>query len=447
MIDTDYIIVLSICFLVEDWHMLQDEYDAVKNELTDLKNKRQKFEDKLKQSYSEEDIIECKYQIKKIDKEMPVLRRKCRILRGKLRQQKENDFLYKKLYVELDDYLISEINQIFNINPISDECTLRYLVENYYEYQIYTVVNLLKALSPSERGNFIKTMDAQNISGDFSEKSLYDLIELLRILSLSEQVNFIKTINAQNISIDVLVNSYCDSITEEMLNPRIKNLFEDAESSCIKFKKYENGELNVIYDLSQKFELESYLLKEFDYYLKDIITKSYYNETGSDVDWEDIPEYDKLRFMPKDVSQIIDDSFYDTIYDMSIGEFDFYLEIKYPEHTTPIIEQTSEYKQRKLYKRNVDNYNRLIEKKRQEKQSIRYENICNKKLTKESPIEDIADCFCKIEGFNAWEYDKKDSKKIVFKVLHADGKNYSRMKKVEVKKLKKWADKYFNLTN
>ena len=424
--------------------MLQDEYDAVKNELTNLKTQRQEFEDKLKQSYSEEDIIECKYQIKKIDKEIPVLRKKCSVLNEKLMIQKEKDFLYKKLYVELDDDLIPVINQIFNISKTSDEYTLRYLANSYYEYQIYTLVNLLKALSLSERDDFIKTMNAQNISGDAFENSFCDLIDLLRILSPSERVNLIKTMNAQNISIDVLVNSYCDSITEEMLNPRIKNLFEDAESSCIKFKEYENGVLYFIWDLSQEFELESYLLKEFDYYLKDIITKSYYNETGSDVDWEDIPEYDKLRLIPtkNDVSEQIFDSIIENIHERSKGEFEFFIEIKLPEHTTPIIEQTSEYKQRKIYKRNVDNYNRLIEKKRQEKQSIRFNNICNKKLTKESPIEDIADCFCKIEGFNAWEYDKKDSKKIVFKVLHADGKNYSRMKKMEIKKLKKWVDKY-----
>ena len=60
----------------------------------------------------------------------------------------------------------------------------------------------------------------------------------------------------------------------------------------------------------------------------------------------------------------------------------------------------------------------------------------------ESIFKLFFDIILKIEGFNAWEYDKKDSKKIVFKVLHADGKNYSRMKKMEIKKLKKWVDKY-----
>ena len=391
--------------------MLQDEYDAVKNELTDLKNKRQKFEDKLKQSYSEEDIIECKYQIKKINKEISRLEEKQLILSKKLRGQKGKDFLYKKLYVELDDDLIAVINQIFNINQTSEEYTINYLINNYSENQIYDLINLLKALSSSERENFIKTM------------------------------------HAQNIHVDVLVKRYNNSNAAKKLNPEIKKLiFEVEDELGLKFDGIYSGEVLFIEDLSQIVDFESFLLNEFEEYCMDYITEIYNENTRHDFSWDEIPEYDKLRLIPIDnCLERYYERLLDAIEDIVGRKFDFNIDITIPKHTTPIHEQTSEYKQGKdnliKYKKNVDKYSRLIEKKRRKKQPHQEKSKCNKKLTKKSPIEDIADCFCKIEGFNNWEYDKKDSKKIVFKVLHADGKKYSRMKKMEIKKLKKWADK------
>lgn len=62
---------------------------------------------------------------------------------------------------------------------------------------------------------------------------------------------------------------------------------------------------------------------------------------------------------------------------------------------------------------------------------------CYSKLTEDSSIEDIANCFSEINGFNNWKYDK-NPKKIVFELLRADGKNILKMKKMEIKELKKW---------
>ena len=50
-------------------------------------------------------------------------------------------------------------------------------------------------------------------------------------------------------------------------------------------------------------------------------------------------------------------------------------------------------------------------------------------------IEDYANFYCEIKGYNNWEYDEKSPNKIVFKLLSEDGKYVSKMRKIEVKKL------------
>lgn len=125
------------------------------------------------------------------------------------------------------------------------------------------------------------------------------------------------------------------------------------------------------------------------------------------------------------------------------GEFEYDVDVKMPIKRNPVIMQTKQYKYRKegTYKKRLQRYDELINKKRNESNKKSDNTDCFNKLNQNSSIEDIANCYCECKGFNNWEHDEKN-KKIIFKFLSADGKNYTKMKKVEVKKLKKWINYY-----
>jgi hypothetical protein len=67
-----------------------------------------------------------------------------------------------------------------------------------------------------------------------------------------------------------------------------------------------------------------------------------------------------------------------------------------------------------------------------EEQCVRFAR--RKKVSAEE-IEDYANYYCEIEGYNSWGYDEKSPNKIVFKLVSEDGKYVSKMRKIEVKKL------------
>ena len=75
MIDT----ILNIAFGLEI-KMLQDEYDAIDTKIHDLKDQRSDFEEKLKYASSEDDEIEYKFQIMKINEKLAPLEEKHKIL-------------------------------------------------------------------------------------------------------------------------------------------------------------------------------------------------------------------------------------------------------------------------------------------------------------------------------------------------------------------------------
>ncbi|WP_405264667.1 hypothetical protein [Methanobrevibacter sp.] len=134
--------------------MLQDEYNAIGTKIHNLKDQRSDFEEKLKHTSDEDDEIEYKFQIMKINEKLGPLEEKHKILSEKLnkehkikeQQEKEKsrkEKLYKKLYVTLDDKKLNEIKKELNIYQSSKDGIIKELIN-----QFSTEQEILNAITP-----------------------------------------------------------------------------------------------------------------------------------------------------------------------------------------------------------------------------------------------------------------------------------------------------------
>ena len=474
--------------------MLKDEYLEISKELSSLKEERNELEKKLNLPHSKEFIIECKFDIIKIDEKIPVLEDKLRILNIQIeeekrkqleeeRRRKQEELDYKKIYITLTEYM-SLFIRVFNITDLSNK-SVEYLLNNYTKQELFRIIDLSNFLESSVFHNFIKDIHTNNASlntlldkyedeymslfirvfniTDLSNKSVEYLLnnytkqELFRIIDLSNFLessvfhNFIKDIHTNNASLNTLLDKYEDKCNFiENLKLPIKNKIKKVEDKCdLKF----NGVIRRYYfcvefvkDFSQEIDFESFILNNFEDYVYGEVESYVYdrdawaNQRIVEDYWEDMSEYQKLKMVSKENFCVLyGEQLYDKLTKVIGDDFDFDVYVKAPKNTTPILMQTQEYKYKKdkVYEKNVQKYEDLIAKKRYEKKDKSHSFDCIKNLNEDSSIGDIANCYCKYEGFNNWEHDKKN-KKIIFKLLRADGKNYSKMRKLEVKELEGW---------
>ena len=404
--------------------MLEDEYLEISKELSSLKEERNELEKKLNLQHSKEFIIECKFDIIKIDEKIPVLEDKLRILNIQIeeekrkqleeeRRRKQEELDYKKIYITLTEYM-SLFIRVFNITDLSNK-SVEYLLNNYTKQELFRIIDL----------------------SNFLESSVFH--------------NFIKDIHTNNASLNTLLDKYEDKCNFiENLKLPIKNKIKKVEDKCdLKF----NGVIRRYYfcvefvkDFSQEIDFESFILNNFEDYVYGEVESYVYdrdawaNQRIVEDYWEDMSEYQKLKMVSKENFCVLyGEQLYDKLTKVIGDDFDFDVYVKAPKNTTPIHMQTQEYKYKKdkVYEKNVQKYEDLIAKKRYEKKDKSHSFDCIKNLNEDSSIGDIANCYCKYEGFNNWEHDKKN-KKIIFKLLRADGKNYSKMRKLEVKELEGW---------
>ena len=404
--------------------MLKDEYLEISKELSSLKEERNELEKKLNLPHSKEFIIECKFDIIKIDEKIPVLEDKLRILNIQIeeekrkqleeeRRRKQEELDYKKIYITLTEYM-SLFIRVFNITDLSNK-SVEYLLNNYTKQELFRIIDL----------------------SNFLESSVFH--------------NFIKDIHTNNASLNTLLDKYKDKCNFiENLKLPIKNKIKKVEDKCdLKF----NGVIRRYYfcvefvkDFSQEIDFESFILNNFEDYVYGEVESYVYdrdawaNQRIVEDYWEDMSEYQKLKMVSKENFCVLyGEQLYDKLTKVIGDDFDFDVYVKAPKNTTPILMQTQEYKYKKdkVYEKNVQKYEDLIAKKRYEKKDKSHSFDCIKNLNEDSSIGDIANCYCKYEGFNNWEHDKKN-KKIIFKLLRADGKNYSKMRKLEVKELEGW---------
>ena len=410
--------------------MLEEEYLQVSKELSSLKEQREELEGKLYSLNSREDIIDCKYEILKISEKIPILEKKLIDLSNQLQEKKQVEIEFKESYINLNVH-IPLFKRLFNINQLSNDEVIMYVLDNCTREQISMMNKIFKFLNQSEIDNLINEF------------------------------------NNQHPRLSTLLTKYydkCNSI--ENFRPSIKNKIKVVEKRWdLKFNgftKRNDMMVEFIKDFSKEVNFESFLLKNYTKHVFGGIIYSYadtiyskYEERDVYVDlddiirdcednWEDIPEYDKLNLINIDgffdsyLSEVEDE-----ISEVVEGDFKYDVDVKMPIKRNPVSMQTQEYKYKKdgAYKKKVQRYNELIDKKRNESNKKSDNPKCFKKLNEDSSIEDIAACYCECKGFNNWEHDEKN-KKIIFKSLRADGKNYTKMKKVEVKELKKWINNY-----
>lgn len=431
---------------------VEDEYLKISNEISSLKDERDELEKKLNVLSSEEDIIEFKFEIIKIDEKISVLENKLQISNKKMEEEKQKileeerrlrkqELYYKKIYITLTENM-SLFNRVFNIASLYNDESIEYLLNNYTEQQLFRVIDLF----------------------NFLDSSIFD--------------NFIHEFHTSNIPINILLNKYekkCISI--ENLRISIKNKIKKVEDKWdLKF----NGFIRKYYfcaefikDFSQEIDFESFLLENFPEYVSIGIIYSYADDIDSKIGemyshsdrvkyceeltiysdysdivrycekhWEELSEFDKLNSIDED--QFFDIYLSDLeneISEIVEGDFDYGVDVKLPPKRTPIIMQTQEHKYKKdreeVYEKKVQRYDELIAKKRYEKKYKSYNRDCINNLNEDSSIEDIANCYCKYEGFDNWEYDEKN-KMIIFKLFKPGGKKYSKLRKLEVKKLESW---------
>ena len=225
--------------------MLEDEYLEISKELSSLKEERNELEKKLNLPHSKEFIIECKFDIIKIDEKIPVLEDKLRILNIQIeeekrkqleeeRRRKQEELDYKKIYITLTEYM-SLFIRVFNITDLSNK-SVEYLLNNYTKQELFRIIDL----------------------SNFLESSVFH--------------NFIKDIHTNNASLNTLLDKYEDKCNFiENLKLPIKNKIKKVEDKCdLKF----NGVIRRYYfcvefvkDFSQEIDFESFILNNFEDYV------------------------------------------------------------------------------------------------------------------------------------------------------------------------------------
>ena len=169
----------------EEWEKFHPQFEEANNNLTTLQSKLKDAEKnlvELKSELDDDEILDLKFIIKKLKKEeiplaedevsnlfkkdevlrinvdeiekrIQILQEKKSILEDeiyateehieKIQQDKEykKDRLFKRLYVEFDEDVLSSIFDYFNIKGNSNEDKLNLLVDIYSEEEVYNLIN------------------------------------------------------------------------------------------------------------------------------------------------------------------------------------------------------------------------------------------------------------------------------------------------------------------
>ena len=160
------------------------KYHQVSERIIELREKRTYFANKLKTADNEDEIIEYKYQMMKLNEKLSPLVSRQKILdyRLKAEQQKkerimrkeneikefeeackkEEDKIYKKLYVTLNDDQLILLKKIFNINHNSRELIFNEMFENNSKAVVIIITSLFEILSFSEVEHISNNIEKYN---------------------------------------------------------------------------------------------------------------------------------------------------------------------------------------------------------------------------------------------------------------------------------------------
>ena len=130
----------------DEWVGGQRDLKIAKNELSNLKEQLNKYEEKINDLTDEDEIIECKFNIiklnesiKEVEQKINLLKEEEQIAKKKQIEKEEKKKMYMKLYVELDDESINLISDYLNRNsPPNEKHTnkdeLIWHLANHYSY-------------------------------------------------------------------------------------------------------------------------------------------------------------------------------------------------------------------------------------------------------------------------------------------------------------------------
>ena len=140
----------------DEWIGGETDLEVAQNELIILEENLQNAKTSLKNTTNEEEILDFKFIVKKLEKEqIPNVKNKIDKLiqkeknhekKLKLQQEKNknNERLFKKIYVEIDYDVLLELPNHFSLSERSLEDNLRKLVNEYDEQEIYAAIPLVK---------------------------------------------------------------------------------------------------------------------------------------------------------------------------------------------------------------------------------------------------------------------------------------------------------------
>ena len=155
----------------DEWVGGQRDLKIAKNELSNLKEQLNKYEEKINDLTDEDEIIECKFNIiklnesiKEVEQKINLLKEEEQIAKKKQIEKEEKKKMYMKLYVELDDESINLISDYLNRNSPPNEKHankdefIKYLA-NHYSYDELKDIKqkeLKRKLNMTERRNRMK---------------------------------------------------------------------------------------------------------------------------------------------------------------------------------------------------------------------------------------------------------------------------------------------------
>ena len=135
----------------DEWVGGETDLEVAKNELKNLEKQLKDTEEGLKNALTEDERIDYKFKIMKLNERIPIVKNKLEALeQQKLKEKvhktimqketKRKNILFKKLYVELDNNTLESLSEHYQINYKSKDQLIRGIVNNYPEQEIFEVL-------------------------------------------------------------------------------------------------------------------------------------------------------------------------------------------------------------------------------------------------------------------------------------------------------------------
>lgn len=122
--------------LTDTWVGGESNIDAMNNRLEIIQEEIIETRYNLNQSENEEDIINYKFKLKRLNEELNTTKAQIIELKNVQKENQWKDFLFKKLYVEIDDGEIISLSKFTSSECVTKEQILRYIVDNYNKEDI-----------------------------------------------------------------------------------------------------------------------------------------------------------------------------------------------------------------------------------------------------------------------------------------------------------------------